>query len=388
MHALPKPLLMLLVLLPVSVCAQTEQVGAFDDGGRTGSATWECTPGHKVLTRQVSLQNALVQYAFKYTGCQDPSHQGEHPASEGNFGMPSPSACNWYHSGFLTIDINGKDVVRQNLTEMRVTESGDRGGFQALWAHPDADVSLRTVLLPGANHVLCLLKWEPREGVTLRNVTVRLRCYPSFFTSARQRRGERHVKSPRTDAKEPGTLQITPAEDPWLLYYDTVFDVAKGEGEGPCAVVLDQSALQGGKVSVGDYAVMTSLDAKPQAGGLRLALYDFAGSTNADAEAYLQTNGLRDQAELLALDFRPKAVRELDLAAMRAEATQLLAEAADDGVALKPKVDALLKQVTELATKGQGGDWRAEAELAATLRNSEDLFWKLKIYAVLNRPLP
>jgi len=378
-------LAVIIIALALPPLCHAEQVGALDDGGRTGPATWECTSGHPIRTHQISLQNALRNYSFKYTGCQDPSHNGEHPASEGNFGMPTPTACNWYHSGFLTIDINGKDVVRQDVKEMRVTESGARGAFQVIWAHPDAEVSLRFVLLPGSNHVLCLLKWQPRPGATLKKITVGLRCYPSFFTAARQRQGERHVKTPRTDQQEPTTLELVPAQDPWLLYYDTIFDMARGEGEGPCAALVEQAALQGGKVSIGDYAVMTYLNPKPEAGSFRFALYDFAGSTNAEAEAYLQAHGTEDLAQLLATDFRPEIVRALDLAKLKAEAAGLLADAADDGVALKPKVDTLLKQVEELSAKGQSGDWQAEADLAGVIRNSEDLFWKLKTFAVLNR---
>lgn len=381
---------LLMVCLPVAAGAQTaapEQVGALDDGGRTAPATHECSSGHKILTRQISLQNSVQQYAFRYSGCTEAVHDGEHPSAEGNFGMPSPCACNWYHSGFLTINLNGKDAVRRDLKEMRVIDSGERGAFQVTWLHPDAEVSLRVVLLPGANHVLCLLRWQPREGAVLKNVTVGLRCYPSFFTAARQRRGERHVKTPRTDVAEPGTLTITPGQDPWLYYYDRVFDMARGEGDGPCAAVVEQTGLQGGKVSVGDYAVMTSLEARPAACSLRFGLYDFGGSTNAAAEQYLQAHGGEDLAQLVSLDFRPGAVRTLDYPALKAEAEQLLADAAEDGAALRPKVDKVVQQLGDLAAKGQGGDWQAEAELATVIRGSQDLLWKLRTYALLNRPV-
>lgn len=384
MRTLTGCLLLLLICTAGAGWAQPEQVGAHDDGGSTHAATHECKDGHKILTRNVSLQNSVQKYSFKYTGCQDPSHNGEHPAAEGNYGMPTPVASNWYHSGFLTMDINGKDVVRQDLADMRVTESGERGGFQTIWQHPDAEVSLRTILLPGSNHVLCLMKWEPKAGATLKNVSIRLRCYPSFFTSARARKGERHVKSPRIDVQEPNTLDISPGQDPWLLYHDVVFDVARGEGEGPCAVAFEQASLQGGKVYVGDYAVATYFNVKPEAGSFRFALYDLAGSTNADALAYLQAHGMEDLAQLLSTDFRPKFVRELDVARTKAEAAQLLADAAEDGVALRPKVEAVVKQVEDLAAKGQEGDWKAEADLCDVVRNSENLFWKLKTYAVLN----
>lgn len=388
MNTMLRRLPMLAILLPLALWVQpatAEEVGASDDGGHTASSTYEC-PGHQILTQQISLQNSVQQYAFKYTGCTQPeAHGGEHPAAEGNFGMPAPCVANWYHSGFLTIDIDGKDVVRQDLKEMRVIESGARGAFQVIWEHPDAEVSLRTVLMPGANHVLCLLKWQPREGKTLRNVTVGLRCYPSFFTAAMHRQGERHVKTPRIDEQEPKTLELVPAQDPWLFYYDAIFDVAKGEGSGPCGAIVEQAGLKGGKVNIGNYAVMTYLDAKPEAGQFRFGLYDFCGSSNADAEAYLQGHGTADLAELLGLDFRPAAVRELDLAKMKTEAAQLLNDAGDDGAALRPKVEAVLKQVEELSAKGQGGDWQAEADLATVFRSSEELFWKLRTFAVLNK---
>jgi len=364
--------------------ALAEAVSAYDDGGRVALSTYEC-PGHQILTRNISLQNAHYKYSFKYSGCQDPSHQGEHPSSEGNFGMPAPSSCNWYHSGFLNIDINGKDVVRQDLQEMRVLESGARGGFQVVWAHPQAEVGLRVMLLPGANHVLCQLKWQPRPGAEIKNVRLGLRCYPSFFTAARQRRGERHVKTPRTDQQEPSTLQLAPGEDIWLLYYDAIFDVAKGEGEGPCAALLEQTPLLSGRVAIGDYAVMTYLDLKPEAGAFRFALYDFAGRTNAEAEAYLQAHGQEDWARLLALDFRPQPVRELQLPNLKAEVAQLLEEAKEDGSALKPKIEALLQQMEALSQKAQHEDWQAEADLAELWRNSQDLLWRLRIFALLNR---
>jgi len=176
-----------------------------------------------------------------------------------------------------------------------------------------------------------------------------------------------------------------PGQDPWLLYYDTVFDVAKGEGEGPCAVIVEPAALQGGRVSIGDYAVMTELKAKPEAGSLRFGLYDLAGSTNAEAETYLQGHANEDLAQLLTLDLRPGPVRDLDLAKLKADAVQLIADAADDGAVLKPKVDGVLKQVEELSARAQAGDWQAEGELAGLLQSSQDLFWRLKTFAVLNR---
>ena len=45
----------------------------------------------------------------------------------------------------------------------------------------------------------------------------------------------------------------------------------------------------------------------------------------------------------------------------------------------------MVKQVQDLAVRGQGGDWQAEADVARVMQSSQDLYWKLKTFAVLNR---
>jgi len=144
--------------------------------------------------------------------------------------------------------------------------------------------------------------------------------------------------------------------------------------------------VAGGNVSIGGYAVQTRLDLKPEAGEARLALYDLSGMTNADAEAYLRSHAAEDLARLQETDFRPRAVRELDFEAQRAEALKLLADAAEDGKTLEPSVQELLAAVEVLKAKAEGGDWVAEADLATRVADSADLFWKLRAFAALNNP--
>ncbi len=380
--------------LVLGTCVMLRAVGAWaagdvsvhDTGSQIAPVTYECTPGHKAETRLITLDSGTIRYTFRYSGCVDPSHGELRPSAEGNFGMPEPTAGNWYWGGFLEVLVNGVDAVRYRVAEMRVTESGARGAFQVTWAHPDAEVGLRLMLLPNSNHVLAYLVWKPKPGATIKTVAVRLRCYPSFFTSARHRKGERHCQTPRIDKREPETLELDPAKDTYLYYYDAVFDPAKGEGDGPCAAVVALEGVQGGRVQIGDYAVMTTVDLKPEAGQCRFALYDFTGHTNAEAGAYLKAHAAEDLAQLEATDFRPAAARQLDVERFKAEAAKLLADAADDGKTLQPKVDELLVRMTALKGKADQGDWTAEAQLADALETSQDLFWRLRTFAVLNAP--
>ena len=376
-----------LTVVAASAAAEgPEAVGVFDSGPRFNPATWECAGGHQIEKRSITFDSGKIRYTFAYQGCTDPSHGEQRPCAEGNFGMPEPTTANFYWGGFLRVFINGQDAFTFRLAEMRVIEQGTRGACQIVWMHPDAQVGLRLMMLPASNHVLALLSWKPRAGAELKTVTATLTCYPSFFTAARGRKGERHCATPRTDLAEPQVLELKPHDDTYLLYYDAVFDVAKGEGDGPCAAIIAPDAVQSGTVQLTDYPVITTVNLDPQAGQARMAFYDFTGHTNADAAAYLRAHAAEDLAELRAADFRPKAVTGLDPQQLRRDIEALLDEAGDDADPLRPQVQDLLTRVGSLKTQADAGDWKAEADLAETLAGSEDLLWKLRTFAVLNNP--
>jgi len=361
-------------------------VSAHDAGVRYESATYECQAGHRVEKRSATLDSGTTRYTFGYSGCADPSHGDSRPSAEGNLGMPAPTAANWYWGGFLRVLINDVDAVSYRVEDWRVIETGARGTVQIVFAHPDAELGVRLMMLPGANHVLADFRWRPRPGATIKSVAVELRCYPSFFTAARHRNGDRHCGTPRTDAPQDQTLQLVPGADTYLYYYDTVFDPAKGEGDGPCAALVAPDGLTGGRVVVGSYAVITTLDYRPDAGAARLGFYDFSGSTNAAADEYLKTHGAEDLGELVALDSRPLTVRDLNVEKLREEAGRLLTDAGEDGQPYQDRVNDLLARATALKAEVDAGDWRAEADLGAEIEASADLFWKLRAFAVLNNP--
>ncbi len=317
-------------------------VSVYDGGAKTNPATWECTAGHTIRKHNLTIDSGAQSYMFAMSGCMDPSHGDQHPSSEGTFGMPTPTRANWYAGGFLQVLVNGVNATLYQTERTRVLETGDRGSFQTIWAHPDAEVGIRLLMLPGGNHVLVDLAWTPTTEGAIETLALSMTCYPSYFTTANQRVGDRHCQTPGADESEPNTLELIPAEDTWLYYYDTVFDVERGEGDGPCALLMDNSVVDNGKVHIGGYAVRTVLNLKPEAGRMRLGLYDFAGLTNAQAHKYLTEHADADLAELLSVDFRPLPVQQLDVAALTEEVTGLLADAREDGEILKPKVDGKL----------------------------------------------
>ncbi len=380
-------LLVLSVMLAVPALAAdtTATVSVRGGGVSTHVASYECTPGHTIEARSFSIESAVRRYSFAYSGCIDPSHGEERPSSEGNFGMPTPTRCNYYAAGFLGIIINGKDAVRHRVIDMQVLETGARGCFQALFAHPDATVGLRLLMYPDSNHVLCHMQWVPKPGATINSVTVKLITYPSYFTTFNNRVGDRHCMTPRTDQQQSSRLDLVAGEDTSLLFYDTIFDVAKGEGEGPCGVVIGQDGFTGGHVDIAAYPVVSYLEFDPGAGQAKMAFYDFSGMTNAEAQGYFAQSADTDLQRLIATDFRPEPIQKLTFADFETQMNELLANAADDGEALRPRVTQLVADVKTHSGNSAAGDWEAEAKLAKLLIDSEELLWKLRTFALLNK---
>ena len=364
----------------------SSQVAVQDSGPQYSRGRPPGHEGHKWENRNITLDSGAIRYTLKYSACVDPSHPASRAFEEGYIGMPAPTACNWYHSGFMFISINGQEVGICPMVDMRITEGGARGGFHMVWDTPEATVRLQFLLQAGANHLDSNLTWFPKPGKTVSAVALRLVCYPSYFTAWNHRQGDRHLITPRLDKREPETVELDPVKDTYLYYPDSIFDVAKGEGEGPCAMMLLPEEIKAGRVSIGGYAVTTYLQVAPEAKRVRLAFWDFAGKTNEEAVAYLKANGAVVRQALAAMDFRPQAVARLDLPLLQAEAAKALAEAGDDAAPYRPKIEAWLQKMADLKPKAEAGDWQAETDLVNTLSDYGALFWKVRIQALLNKP--
>ncbi len=370
-----------------TAAAATGSVSVRDSGVRELHNGW--IAGHKDHTwqeQQITLSSDTICYAIKYRACVDPSHPGVRVCDEGFIGMPRPNVANWYHTGFYHIEIGGKQLGSHPLTAMGITESGYRGAFHMVWDTPEYVARLQFLLKPGSDHLLSRLSWRPKPGHAVGAVKVRFTCYPSFFTAAHNRQGDRILTTPRTAVHETTTAKLAPAEDTYLLYTDGVFDVAKGEGSGPCAMLFLPEQIASGRVQVGGYAVQTRIEAAPDTHELRFAFWDLTGKTNAEARALMAACAEKVQRELRDTVFAPASLARYVPAAAAAEVRELLDAARDDGTRLRPRLERLLRTLNTLKTRAGQGDWKAEAEFAKQVREYDALVWKLKIFALLNQP--
>jgi hypothetical protein len=339
---------------------------------------------HKWEERSVVLDSGARCYTLKYCACVDPSHPGVRALEEGYIGMPTPTVANWYHSGFFFVRVNGQEVGELPLLDMRATERGPRGGCHLVWETPDARVRVQFLLVGGAEGLLSQVTCVPKDGKRVESLEILVRCYPSFFTSAHRRQGDRTLITPRTEGHEPSTVTLDPVADTWLLYQDTVFDVAKGEGDGPCAMLFLPEDIAAGTVELTNYPVNTVLKAAPGTQRLRFAFWDFSGRSNAEALAFLREHGEVVRKELTSIEFRPLDVASFEAAHAPAEVGRLLAAAAQDGIRFKVEAEGLVGKLVGLKTRADGGDWTAEAEFAQVAADYDALRWKLRIFALLN----
>ncbi len=305
---------------------------------------------------------------------------------EGYIGMHAPTSCNWYHSGFLFVSVNGKDIGTAPLSSMTISETQTRGVLDLVWHHPVADVRVRFLGEPKEDHLKCEIAIEPKEQV--QSVGITLRCYPSFFTSHHKRVGARRITTPSSLISEGERKTVPAAENWWAVYTDDVFDVAKGEGAGPCAMMLLPGQAQTIDFAPGGYAVDTRIQYPPETRAMRMAFWEFPGVANAAALDSIRSRADSLRASLEQADFVPSAVRGVDAAAMRAEIQRAMAvpevqAALADRVAL---VEEWLRSWDAAPTGGIPGEVSiaAQEELLKSVDMYYQFVWEVRLTELLS----
>ena len=350
--------------------------------------------GHLFRTLTAHFSFGKQPYTISYQACVDPAHGDQVAPLEGYIGMPQPCSTNWYHGGFLFIRLNGQDIGTTPLSSMTVAESDGRAILDMVWHHPIANVRARFLGLPEHDGLLCEVGLEPKQEIT--SVEVLARCYPSYFTSWNNRDGARRVQTPSTLVEQGQPVTVPASDNWWAVYYDEIFDVAKGEGDGPCALTLLPQEATDVYFNPMSYPVETRITYAPDQRRLHLEFWEFPGSTNAEVLERMRAEGTSLRAELETTDFTPAAVKGLDLAALRAEV-----ERATQSEAVKATLGERLTEVQEWLAEAEGirghdpirdvsnGDRvpqlpiEAEEKLLASVGKYYGFMWEVKLAELL-----
>ena len=338
--------------------------------------------GHQFESQVTTLQSGDTRYSLCYRACIDECHGDKVGIVEGYLGLSAPCRENFYGGGFFKVFLNGKDVGEWRLADRRMIEKGERGACQYIWETPMATVCVRFMLFPGTRYLCCELRWAPKKPIN--KVSVKFLCFPSFFTAARGRKGDRHVISAAKDVSEGKPFAIDPATESWLFYCDKIFDVARGEGAGPCAAMFLPDDVTGGSIHIGGYGVTTRLKLKPESGRARFVFWEFPCLENDKALAALRDDAARLKKILPQLDFTPTALRSTTIAGMRSEFATLLDEAGDAANPCRKRIKTLLAKLPIQADPTDRlKDWKSEIDILEAAPELQRLRWELRIRALL-----
>lgn len=343
--------------------------------------------GHDNVAQNASLSNGLITYGLLYNSCWDPSH-GPGGAEGGAYlGMPQPSSANWYHGGFLRLKINGDDLGTARLADWWAAESGRRASAKMHFAHARADVLISELLYPDDERLFVTIGLQPHGDIT--SLDLSLICYPSYFTYWNKRDGDRKAMTatetyPQADGK---TISLSPATQWWTAFYDTIFDPAKGEGDGGCALAFVPEQIAAAEMVVGSYACTLDLKVKPGTRLVRLCFWDFNKRPNAEALAKLTAALPQTLEQLRGLDPLPLSLAEFDVATKAAAAKTTLGALAGREELEQKLTDqaAELTRLRQQLVDGKAADpAAAEKALQEQMAAFEQLLWDVKFFALIN----
>jgi hypothetical protein len=378
-------LTVVLALLPGLAVAQAQynQVQVVDSGLTRNEPSGEKGfEGTEYVRHSFTLNNGLIRYMVSYQAYWDPKSDVTKQSPEGYLGMPLPTSCNWYHSGFIAIVLNGQNLGNFRPVSIREIEHGDRGLVEFFWKTAEGQVRLRFLQEPATDYLAAEIAIQPTKEI--RSLDVSLRCYPSFFTSAFKRDGWRQVIGPTTTIEQSQTQKLDPAKDPWLLYQDRVFDLAtEKDSNGPCGALWLPEQIKSLQVAPGSYGVPTSISAKPEIRSLRFAFWEFPKKTNADALKLLQQTAPQVTDRLRRLDFGDSRVAALDPAKERAALDAMIAKTADPE-RWRKQLAPMLEAATTAREALRNNDLSAEQIASEALTKYREAVWDLKFEALLS----
>ena len=335
------------------------------------------------LNHQVDLDTGKVNYSLLYASCIDAKDPKAAIPGEGYIGMPGPSACNWYHSGFFDLEINGKSIGKTMIHSVTVRSVADRGFADFVFDTPMAVVRLRFVAVAGGDCLYAQTLLEPKEEI--KSVRLTTRCYPSAFVS----NSDRHVLTPTRDLKQGEKADLDLAKEWWTLYYDSVYDAgylgAAYQGAGPCAMLWLPGQTDTAGFTVGGYGTDTVFSLKPALRDFRFVFFDQTGTKNADAMVSLRTRGAELLKALATFQFTDPSLANWNLTQKQEELRKMLAAVPEDKTTAA-KYEAwslkLGEQLKLIQTSGVGSIM-AETAAATTIGEWERGLPELKLAALL-----
>ena len=316
-------------------------------------------------------------YSLQHWACYHESHAPQAIALEGQIGMTSPCGANWYHNGFFNFSLDGEAGANYAVKAVRALDQGERGSCEFVWELPAAWVRVRFMVVPGKEPLFCSITSHPKsEHVPVLKVS--LVAYPSGYFH----QGQRVAVTAAGTYRTPARVDLDPAREWWVVFYDEKYDLGVEGGSGGAAGLTDPDLVGKAALNVGSYPLLWTVEAKPGGRELRFAFWNGLNRRNADLLPYMQPRFEPALADLRALDFRPLRYREEALEPLRREFEKLLAETTGPTAAQAAETyrEAMARlEALRPRLQADAVDITAEEEYLATLDRLDALLWDLRM---------
>ncbi|MEW6358845.1 MAG: beta-galactosidase trimerization domain-containing protein [Planctomycetota bacterium] len=208
-------------------------------------------------------------------------------------GMTRPASCNWYAQGFFDVIIDGEGLHEYPATFDVLRRGGPDTLLQATWDTPKGKVAVRFLLRDGDDKLLMQAALEPKTEP--KSIQLRLLCYPNGFYGDK----DRWISTATRAVQHANQVQLDPAKEPWIVYYDKALTGDKTVG--PCGLLYLPEEVGSASVNVTSYPIWTELNYPASTRKFHAALYDFAEIRENETNiAYLKANGERFVGDLRA----------------------------------------------------------------------------------------
>ena len=304
------------------------------------------------------------------------------------------SGTGWYVNDTFHVFADGLDLgtTGGRLRHTRIREQGRSALIETTLDHPRAQAQIRLAYRPGQQGIDVQVRLQSAKPV--KQLRVRLACYPAFFTAWNKRRGDRWVVTPVQsieEPREPGLdlnartwkhvvrhADLDPVKEWWLFYYDRFFNSAEGKGKGVCGLVVRPGDLRAIALDVSDYSIVTHLDAKPSHPVVRFTLWqqnmrDYAGPLKAYP-------AVADAARRRLADpwlFAPRALVRFDKAVEQQPLARLTGPPAPIA-ALRKQFGTTVQALERFRAAPAGEQVAAEQTALAALRAYRLAFWQCR----------
>lgn len=220
---------------------------------------------------------------------QPPHFSGRYPSlanSDMGVGFDGGSFGNWYRGNAIRVLVDGVDVMAEKPADEIEAGEGDRGYLRMVWAlDKGGKIVLNFIVPEGGSGIYCRVDVVSGENV-IKNIGVRLSCYPGGFAPAYGLPSHRYVVTAKGEWEVPkeqkGDFPVLPLDSgtDWIFYGD------KLQSKGALGLLFDNKGLTSGRVRMSSYGQFTELDYPADIKSIYLAFYAFETDNSAAMELF------------------------------------------------------------------------------------------------------